>query len=122
MARLTGLENKAVGLLTVISIVAAGGFAACTGQPPAPLLAIVGLGFAASAALACTLTLVPRKRHAVVIDDVLTPSGGYAEMAAAARMIEPVALRTSNLLTGAAYDLMRAFGLVSAALGFLVAN
>lgn len=122
MDRLTGLESKAVGLLTVIGIVAAGGFAACSGETPAPAVAIAGLAYASFAGVACAMILVPGPRHALVLDDVLSETAGYAEMAAAARMVEPIAARTSNLLTSATYDLVRSFLLIAAALGVLVSS
>jgi hypothetical protein len=120
MDRLTGLESKAVGLLTVAGIVAAGGFAACAARSPAPIFAVAGLAFVACACVGCALILLPRERYALVVDDVLSPTGGFAEMAAAARMTEPAALRASNLLTSATYDLMRSFLLIGVALGLLV--
>ena len=122
MDRLTGFESKAVGLLTVVGIVAAGGFAACAGRSPAPIVAVAGLGYVASAGLASAVILVPRERRALVIDDLRSPTAGYAELAAAARMTEPIALRASNLLTSATYDLVRSFLITAAALGLLVAG
>ncbi len=122
MDRLTGFESKAVGLLTVVGIVAAGGFAACAGRSPAPIVAIAGLAYVASAGLACAVILVPRERRALVIGDLRSPTAGYAELAAGARMAEPLALRASNLLTSATYDLVRSFLITAAALGLLVAG
>jgi hypothetical protein len=122
MDRLTGFESKAVGLLTVVGIVAAGGFAACAGRSPAPIVAIAGLGYVASAGLACAFILVPRERRALVMNDLRSPTAGYAELAAAARMTEPLALRASNLLTSATYDLMRSFLITATALGLLVSG
>jgi hypothetical protein len=122
MDRLIGLETKAVGLLTALGIVAAGGFVACTGTSPAPIFAIAGLAFATSSGLACTLVLLPRRRHALAIGEVLSPTEGYAEMAAATRMIEPVTLRVSNLVTAAVYDLMRSAVLVSVGIAVVVAG
>lgn len=108
MNQITGIESKAAGLLSVCSIVAAGALVAFTGDRLASTLGLLGLFYVTCAATACAWLLVPKARHVALLEDVLGPSHGYAEMAAATRSMEPVAIRASNLVTSSAYDLRRA--------------
>jgi hypothetical protein len=121
-ARIGDLETKAIGLLGVVSIVAAGAFVACTGPLWAAVVGLVGLVYVVSAAIACCLVVIPRARTTLLLEDSTSPSGGYAEMAATTRLLEPVGIRISNLVTSATYDLMRSGLLIFIALLILVAG
>lgn len=107
MSQIAGIESKATGLLSVCSIVAAGALVACTGDRLASTLGLFGLVYVACASIACAWLLVPEPRHVALLPNVLGPTDGYAEMAAATRSMEPVALRASNFVTASAYDLRR---------------
>jgi hypothetical protein len=108
MNQIAGIETKATGLLSVCAIVAAGALVACTGNKFVSTLGLLGLFYVTCAATACAWLLVPKARHVALLDDVLGSTHGYAEMAAATRSMEPVAVRASNLVTSSAYDLRRA--------------
>lgn len=106
LARVASLENKAIGLLTASSIVAAGAFASLF-SPTAPVAAVVALIYLSSSGVAACWLLTPRMRKALFLRDVKSKTSGFAEMAATTESLGPVATWTSNLVTAAARDLTR---------------
>jgi hypothetical protein len=120
-ARIAGLETKAIGLFAVVGVVTAGDFVACTGAIPAAVMGLIGLTYAIFAIAACCLVIVPRGRQTLLLEDSGSPTGGVAEMAAVTRMLEPINIRVSNLVTSAIYDAIRAATLTFVALLVFVA-
>jgi len=116
MARMANLEAKGVGILQAASIVAAGILVAFTGPNISVVLGAFGLVYVTAAAVACCSVLTPRMRYQLTLNEVASDGGGYPEMAAAIKTMEPVGLRASNLVTSAIYDLIRAMTLALAAL------
>jgi hypothetical protein len=102
--RITGLETKAIGMFAAGAVIAAGDLVACTGCLSAAVAGLVGLAYTLFALAACCLAILPR------------PTGGIAEMAAVARMLEPVNIRVSNLVTSAIFDTIRAATVTALAL------
>jgi hypothetical protein len=119
-SRMSGLESKAVGMLQAAALVGAGALAACVGPLPAAILGIVGIVYVITAASACCWVLIPRARHSVVLNDTMSSTDGHAEMATSVKMLEPQGIRVSNMVTSAAYDLIRAVIVTIAALLILV--
>jgi hypothetical protein len=117
-ARISGFESKAAGLLTIAGIVAAGDLVAITGGGLAPVFAIVSAVYLLSALLACWRIYHPEQRETLLLDDVDSATEGLAEMALAARALEPVALRASNRVTAAVEDTAKAIIWVIVALVF----
>jgi hypothetical protein len=116
VARQTGLESKAVGILQAGGLVAAGALVAVASDGAwTRLLGLSALGYLAAASWATGLVLVPAPRRAVVIDDAAQESA-IATVAACVSSMQPLGLRTSNLVTSGAEDLGRAAVLTLAAL------
>jgi hypothetical protein len=70
--------------------------------------------------MACCWVLLPRQRFVLALQEALSSTSGIAEMAASARMSEPVSIRVSNLVTSAIHDLVRALALTLIAVIFFV--
>jgi hypothetical protein len=118
--RIAGFEAKAVGVLTAMAIVAAVAVLACTGPWEAKLFGVLSILFLTSGGMACCWVLMPRQRFVLALQEALSSTSGIAEMAASARMSEPVSIRVSNLVTSAIHDLVRALALTLIAVIFFV--
>jgi hypothetical protein len=91
-----------------------------TGTSPGVGVALAGFLFIFTSAVACCSALYPKPMNRLSYRDLDTPSGGYAEIVAATRMMEPMHTRKANLLASAGYDLIRASLCIAVALGFYV--
>lgn len=121
--RFTGLEAKAVGLLTAIAILAAAASVACAGETASALVGAIALVFLVSAGTACCWgVLHPRPRHILRLTDIDSSTHGVAEMAASAKAAEPQALRFANMITSVNYDLLRALVATAIALGLFASE
>lgn len=104
---LGALEAKAVGVLQAAALAATGAAVAATNAGLARGLGVVSLIYLAFAGAAAGWALAPRQREILVLDDLASSTGGFAEMAAASRMSEPYRFRLSNYLNAGVADLCR---------------
>lgn len=108
VARQAQLESKAVGILQAGGIVAAGALVAvASGDMCTSLLGLGAVFYLAAAALATSHVLIPAPRRAMLIDDAVGEDSA-ATMAACASTMQPLGIRTANLITSGAVDLGRA--------------
>jgi hypothetical protein len=116
-SRVAGLEAKAVGMLSAAAIVTAGALVALASPGWARILAAASLIYLCCAVFCFCWTLYPRQRYVLVLPELReSPSGGYAELAAATSANVPILLKISNVVTRGIQDLVRSTVLVLAAL------